>query len=146
MTPSAIVVKMRAAHSGPLLVYKGKAFVRFARKARIADADLWRAAQRANDGLVDADLGGGVIKQRIARAGEGKSGGSRSIILFKKNNRAVYVYGFEKKDAANIGSRELEAFRELADVILGYTDAEIEQRVNDGALFHVEQPGEDNAS
>ncbi len=125
-------------------VYKGKAFVRFARKARITDIDLWQAAQLANEGLVDADLGGGVIKQRIARAGEGKSGGSRSIILFRKNNRAVYVYGFEKKDAANIDRRELEAFRELATVILGYTDAEIEQRVPDGALFKVEEPGEDN--
>ena len=129
----------------PLLVYQGKAFDRFARKARISDADLWQAAQRANDGLIDADLGGGVIKQRIARAGEGKSGGSRSIILFKKNNRAVYVYGFEKKNAANIDRRELEAFRELAEVILGYTDAEMEQRVKDGALFRVEEPGEDYA-
>ena len=136
---------MRPAPSRKLSVYKGKAFVRFARKARITDADLWQAAQRANDGLVDADLGGGVIKQRIARAGQGKSGGSRSIILFKMNDRAVYVYGFEKKDAASIDRRELEAFRELAEVILGYTDVEIEQRVNDGALFNVEEPGEDNA-
>jgi len=127
-----------------LSVYKGKAFVRFAKKARITDTDLWKAAQLANDGLVDADLGGGVIKQRIARAGEGKSGGSRSIILFKKNNRAVYVYGFEKKDVANIDRRELEAFRELAGVILGYTDAEIAKRVEDGALFDVEEPEENN--
>jgi hypothetical protein len=118
---------VRPAPSRTLSVYKGKPFIRFAGKARITDADLWQAAQRVNEGLVDADLGGDVIKQRIARAGEGKSGGSRSIILFKKNNRAVYVYGFEKKDAANIGRRELEAFRELAKVVLGYTDVEIEQ-------------------
>ncbi len=136
---------MGPAPSSTLSVYKGKAFVRFAKKARITDADLWHAAQRANHGLVDADLGGGVIKQRIARAGEGKSGGSRSIILFRGNDRAVYVYGFEKKDAANIDRRELEAFRELAEVILGYTDAEIDQRVIDGALFKVREPGEDNA-
>ena len=57
----------------------------------------------------------------------------------------MYVYGFEKKNAANIDRRELEAFRELAEVILGYTDVEIEQRMNDGALFNVEEPGEDNA-
>ncbi len=110
---------MSPAHFSTLSVYKGKAFMRFARKARIADADLWKAAQLANIGLIDADLGGGVIKQRIARAGEGKSGGSRSILLFKKDNRAVYVYGFEKKDVANIDRRELEAFRELAEVVLG---------------------------
>jgi len=83
-----------------------------------------------------------VIKQRIARAGEGKSGGSRTIILFRKNNRAVYVYGFEKKDLANIKPDELEAFRELAEVILGYTSAEIAKRVKDGALFEVEEPEE----
>jgi hypothetical protein len=145
MALSAILRPVGQVPSSQLQVYKGKAFMRFARKARIPDTDLWRAAQRANDGAIDADLGRGVIKQRIARSGEGKSGGSRSIILFRKNNRAVCVYGFEKKDAANIDRRELEAFRELAKVILNYTDTEIEQRVTDGALFHVEEPGEDNA-
>lgn len=114
------------------------------KKARITDADLWKTAQLANEGVIDADLGGGVIKQRIARAGEGKSGGSRSIILFRQNDRAVYVYGFEKKDLANIKSNELEAFRELAQVILGYTNAEIAKRVEDGALFRVQEPEEDN--
>ena len=83
---------------------ESKPFTRFAKKARIADADLWWAAQRVNDGLADADLGGGVIKQRIARAGEGKSGGSRSIILFRKNDRAVYVFGFEKKACSAIST------------------------------------------
>ncbi len=135
---------LKPATSYTLSVYKTKAFTRFAKKALITDANLWQAAQRASDGLVDADLGGGVIKQRIARAGQGKSRGSRSIILFRKNDRAVYVYGFEKKDVTNIDRRELEAFRELAAVILGYTEAEMKQRVKDGALFNVEKPGEDN--
>ncbi len=125
-----------------MLVYTNRAFSRFAKKARITGGDLWRATRQANDGLIDADLGGGVIKQRIARAGEGKSGGSRSIILFRKHDRAVFVYGFEKKDHANIGPNELEAFRELAKVVLGYTTAEMAQRVKDGALFLVEEPEE----
>ena len=124
-------------------MYKNKFFARFAKKARITDTELWKAAQLANQGLIDADLGGGVVKQRIARAGGGKSGGSRSIILFRKNDRAVFVYGFEKKDLANIRSNELEAFRELAQVILGYTTAEIAKRVEDGALFEIEEPEED---
>jgi len=125
------------------LVYKNKPFARFAKKTRITDVDLWNAAQLANEGVIDADLGGGVIKQRIAAAGKGKSGGSRSIILFRKNDRAVYVYGFEKKDLANIRPNELEAFRELAQVILGYTNAEIARRVEDGALFNVDKPGKE---
>ncbi|HEU4981321.1 MAG TPA: type II toxin-antitoxin system RelE/ParE family toxin [Acidobacteriaceae bacterium] len=127
--------------SDGVLVYKNKAFARFARKARITDAELWKAAQVANDGSIDADLGGGVIKQRIARAGQGKSGGLRSIILFKRNKRAVYVYGFEKKDLANIKANELAAFRELAAIVLGYTEAEMARFVEDGVFFRV-QSGE----
>ena len=142
MALSAILSPLRPSSPKTLPVYKTKPFTRFAKKARIADADLWRAAQQVNQGLMDANLGGGVIKQRIARAGEGKSGGSRTIILFRKNNRAVYVYGFEKKDLANIKPDELEAFRELAEVILGYTSAEIAKRVKDGALFEVEEQEE----
>jgi hypothetical protein len=129
-----------------LSVYKTKPFARFARKAHVTDVDLWNAARLANQGAIDADLGGGVIKQRIARAGEGKSGGSRSIILFRKNDRAVYVHGYEKKDAANIGPNDLEAFRKLAEVILGCTVAEIALRVQSGSLITVGIPeGEDSA-
>jgi hypothetical protein len=129
-----------------LSVYKTRPFARFARKAHVSDADLWNAAQRADQGVIDADLGGGVIKQRIARAGGGKSGGSRSIILFKKNKRAVYVHGFEKKNKANIGPDELEAFRRFAEIYFGYTNEEMTQRVEDGTIFKVAKPeGEDNA-
>jgi hypothetical protein len=117
-----------------------KPFARFARKARIREADLWETARRANAGAIDADLGGGVIKQRIARAGEGKSGGTRSIILFRFKARAVFVFGFEKKDLGNIKTNELEAFKELADLILGYSDAEIAKRVVDGALIEIHPP------
>ncbi|RXS97158.1 type II toxin-antitoxin system RelE/ParE family toxin [Silvibacterium dinghuense] len=127
----------------PLAVYKSRPFARFQRKARISDADLLQAAKAAEQGLIDADLGGGVIKQRIARAGEGKSGGSRSIIFFRRGDRLVYVYGFEKKDRANIRLDELDAFRELARVVLGYTEAEIAQRVRDGALLQVGPSGEE---
>ncbi|MGA3371410.1 MAG: type II toxin-antitoxin system RelE/ParE family toxin [Terracidiphilus sp.] len=131
---------MGKAASKALSVYKNKSFARFAKRARIPDADLWRAARLVNEGQIDADLGGGVIKQRIARAGEGKSGGSRSIILFKKDERAVFIYGFEKKDITNIGQSDLVAFRKLAEVILSCTDAEIAQRVLSGSLITVERP------
>lgn len=90
-------------------------------------------------GIIDADLGGGVIKQRIARRGEGKSGGSRSILLFRRGSQAVFVYGFEKKNRANIKDDELEAFRELAAVVLGYSEAELRQQVEAGALLSVSE-------
>ncbi|WP_263352234.1 type II toxin-antitoxin system RelE/ParE family toxin [Acidicapsa acidisoli] len=133
---------MKKEPSEEFSAYKSKAFARFAKKARISDADLWRTAWLVNKGVIDADLGGGVIKQRIARHGEGKSGGSRSIILFKKDDRAVFVFGFEKKDLANIKPNELEAFRELAEVLLGYTKAEMTKRVQNGALLNVDEQEE----
>ena len=126
-----------------LAVFKTRPFARFARKARISDADLWECVRRATAGLIDANLGGGVIKQRIARAGEGSSGGSRCIVIFRWMRRAVFVHGFEKKDLGNIKANELEAFRELARVVLGYSDEEIAKRVADGALIAVESPRED---
>ena len=134
---------MGSTSSKSVSVYKNKAFARFQRKAKLTDGDLWKAVQAAEKGLIDADLGGGVIKQRIARAGEGKSGGSRSIILFRHGSRAVYVYGFEKKDRANLKADEVEAFKELAGVILGYTESELAKRVEDGALLAVEKPTEE---
>jgi hypothetical protein len=86
-----------------------------------------------------------VIKQRIARAGEGKSAGSRSIILFKKDDRTVFVYGFEKKDKANIGMNDLIAFRALADDVLHCPDSTIAHRVASGSLIPIQPPkgGED---
>ena len=101
---------------------------------------LSAAAERVGRGMIDADLGGGVFKQRIPRKGEGKSGGSRVIVLFRFKGRAVFVYGFEKKDLGNLSSDELWAFRELADVILGYSDGEMAQRINAGALIEIENP------
>ena len=123
-----------------LAVFKTKPFSRFARKAGIGDALLFHCAVRANAGAIDADLGGGVIKLRIARKGEGKSGGSRAIVLFRSNARAVYAYGFEKKDQENIRLRELEAFRELAAVILAYSDAEIACQAAAGSLIEIKEP------
>jgi hypothetical protein len=125
-------------------VYKNKPFARFARKARISDIDLWKAVQLADRGVIDADLGGGVIKQRIARAGEGKSGGSRSIILFRKGDRAVFVYGFEKKDQSNIRADDLQSFRDLAREILAYSVTEMEFAVKTGEFAKIKAPKEEN--
>ncbi len=126
-----------------MAIYKTRQFARFARKAGINDEDLWRAISQAEQGLIDADLGGGVVKLRVARTGEGKSGGSRSIVLFRLRKLAVYVYGFEKKDRGNIRADELDVFRELARVILKYSDGEIAQRVADGVLVEIRPPGEE---
>lgn len=118
-------------------IFKNKPFIRFARKEGIADADLCEAVDRAGKGLVDADLGGGVIKQRIARYGEGKSGGFRSIVLFRKEDRAFFVFGFAKRDRDNIGKDELKAFRELADRMLAMNDGQIRAALKNATITEV---------
>lgn len=96
-------------------VYKNKFFARFAREARISDADLWKAVQLAERGVIDADLGGGVIKQRIARAGQGKSGGSRSIILFRKGDRRSLSTGLRRRTRAISASTICSCFEILQE-------------------------------
>ena len=82
-----------------LRVFKNAWFERFARKENISAEALWDAVDRAEQGQIDADLGGGVIKQRIARAGGGKSKGYRSIVLYRKGDRAFFVFGFPQERA-----------------------------------------------
>jgi hypothetical protein len=77
-------------------IFKTKALARFAKRERISDASLTVAIENAERGLVDADLGGGVIKQRVARLGQGKSGGYRMLIGFRSKRMAVFLFGFAK--------------------------------------------------
>ncbi|HEY0838495.1 MAG TPA: type II toxin-antitoxin system RelE/ParE family toxin [Azospirillum sp.] len=118
-------------------VFKTKWFVRFARKQRIPDLELCEAVQRAGQGLIDADLGGGVIKQRLARSGQGKSGGFRSVVLFKVRSRAFFVYGFPKNERDNIDGDELNAFQRLATAMLAYDDAQLLRAIETKALQEV---------
>jgi len=92
---------------------------------------------RAESGIVDADLGHGVIKQRIARENEGRSGGFRSIILFRAGDRAFFVYGFSKSARSNLRPDELQGFRELADEMLSYDNDALAAAMAAGALIEV---------
>ena len=100
-------------------VFKDAWFYRLARREKIGDSVLKDAVARAEKGIIDAELGGGVIKQRIARPGEGKSGGYRSVILFRKGELAFFVYGFAKSGRDNIEPDEVDGFKKLAK---GYED------------------------
>ena len=106
--------------------FKTKPFARFANREGISDAALCETVGRAGRGQIDADLGGGVIKQRIARKGRGRSGGFRTIVLFRRGERSFFVYGFAKSGRANLRWDELKAFRLLADTMLGMDEAGLE--------------------
>ncbi|MGZ4956227.1 MAG: type II toxin-antitoxin system RelE/ParE family toxin [Methylobacter sp.] len=118
-------------------IFKNKPFIRFAIKSGISDMALCKAITDAEQGLIDADLGGGVIKQRVARKGQGKSGGFRTMILFKEGTRAFFVHGFAKNELANINDDELVALKKLAVEMLNYTDAELTEAVNKNKLTEI---------
>lgn len=118
-------------------IFKNKVFTRFAKKSGISDAALCKAIKEAEKGLVDADLGGGVIKKRVAREGQGKSGGFRTIILFKTGTRALFAYGFAKNERDNIDNDELTEFKRLAEKMLNYSDSELGHAINKSILTEV---------
>ena len=118
-------------------IFQNKAFLRFAKKAGIGDAVLCEAIRDAERGLIAADLGGGVIKQRIARPGQGKSGGFRTLIVFRAGARAFFVYGFAKNEMDNIGPDELVALKKLATALLAYDDKAIARVIASGTLAEV---------
>jgi len=120
-----------------MTIFKNKAFARFTRKESITDQDLCRAAAEVQNDEYDADLGGGVYKQRVAREGGGTSGGFRTLVLFKKGKHTFFVYGYPKSARSNIRTDELKALRKLADQLLNYSAKEIATNVRAGALIEV---------
>ena len=118
-------------------IFKSRWFQRFARKEGIADAVLREAVARAEKGQIDADLGGGVIKQRIARPGQGRSKGYRTIILFRRGAKAFFVYGFSKSQRANINDDEREQFKEAAKLVLALTETQLTMSLKRGDFVEV---------
>lgn len=126
-------------------IFRSKSFTRFARKAGLDDEILSKAVENAERGLIDARLGGGVIKLRVARRGQGKSGGFRTILLYKARALAFFVHGFAKKDRDNIEDRELAALRLLASQMLCYDDRDIAKAIESGTLVEVSGHEKDKA-
>ncbi|MGA0606611.1 type II toxin-antitoxin system RelE/ParE family toxin [Phenylobacterium sp. VNQ135] len=119
-------------------VYATKEFARFARKAGLASPKLVEASADVVAGRFDADLGGGVFKQRVAREGGGKSGGFRTIIVFKVGGHSFFVHGFAKSDKANVSAKELKALKALAGVLTGLSAEGLRTATSAGELVELE--------
>jgi len=124
-------------------VYRMKTFRRFQRKEDIGDDELREEIRRAERGLVDAELGGGIIKQRIARRGQGRSGGYRVIIAYRASTRAVFPYGFAKNEKDNISDDELSALRQIAADLFRASQDDLERMVRDNRLTELNYDEED---
>jgi hypothetical protein len=117
--------------------FKTKWLARFARHEEIADESLRDAIDRAERGLIDADLGGGLIKQRVARRGKGRSGGYRMIVGYRVKDRAVFLLGFAKNERENIEDNELLSLRETAERWLAADAARIQKELELGNLEEI---------
>ena len=118
-------------------IFKNAWFDKFARKERITDSMLCQAIMQAEKGLIDANLGGGLIKQRVARPGAGKSGGYRTLVLFRSTHRAVFAFGFSKSDRENISSEEEAVLKKAATLVLSLPDEAMSIEVASGRLREV---------
>lgn len=124
-------------------IYKTKWIGRFTRRERIRDDDLAEAVQRAERGLIDADLGGGIIKQRIARVRQGRSGGYRMLLAYREGHRAVFLYGFAKSERENITDDELQTLREIGAAWLAADARRIAKAIKEDVLQEVRNDEED---
>ena len=117
--------------------FKTKSFARFARREGITDGALCDAVGRIANGLVDADLGGGVIKQRVPRPDQGRSGGVRALLALRREECAFFIHGFAKSDRENLRQAELKAIRALAGEMLRLGEAEIDAMRANGTISEV---------
>ena len=118
-------------------LFKTKWFMRYARQEKLEDHSLCDAIERAERGLVDSDLGGGIIKQRVARTGQGRSGGYRLLIAYHSGKRAVFLYGFAKNERDNIDADELETLKEIGAAWLEAKKERLEYAIKEGILREV---------
>ena len=108
-------------------IFKNKWFHRFAKKEKIEDSELKEIVKQLENGQFYADLGGSVYKMELARKGEGKHGGHRTIVVFKSEYRTFFIYGFPKSKMDNIGDKDLLIFKGKAKENLTFTEDEIDR-------------------
>jgi hypothetical protein len=118
-------------------IFKNTWFDRFACKEGITNDELREMANQLEAGQAEADLGSGVYKVRVARSGEGKSGGYRVIVFFRREERLFYVYGFAKSHRSNIDQKETKEYKALAKKYLNLSDEIIERAIQTGIFIEI---------
>lgn len=118
-------------------MFKTRHFTRWMRKTDLTDSALCRAVSEMAAGLIDADLGGGVVKKRVALPGRGKSGSARALLATNKASRWFFVFGFEKNEKDNVSTAELEALQRVAADLLKLNINELAEHVSSAALKEI---------
>ena len=128
-----------------MAIYRTKAFSRFARQNGLDDGALSKAAKAVRDGNPDADLGGGLYKQRVAKRTGGKSSGFRTLITQKTSEHVFFVYGFEKNAKDNISETETKALKKMAKLFGAYTQEQLDVAITGGNLFEIVENDDEDA-
>ena len=118
-------------------IYKTRVFDRWANDEGLTNTSLCNAVNEMQNGLFDADLGGGLFKKRIAKQGQGKSGGFRTLLASNKDDKWFFMFGFQKNQRSNIDKDEKEALKKLATELLSYTNDDLNKAITAKALTEV---------
>lgn len=127
-------------------IYKNRWFDRWARKQGLTSSSLCAAVREMTAGLYEADLGGGLLKKRIARPGQGKSGGFRTLVATNKGARWVFLFGFPKNERSNIDKDEEQALKTLAAHLMSLTAQALDKAQRAGELIEVDCDAQDEIS
>lgn len=119
-------------------VFVTKPFARWMRKSQVTHLDILGATEEMVLGLIDANLGGHLVKKRVALRGRGKSAGARTIVATKFEQRWIFLFGFEKNERSNIDASELKVLQELAASLLDLDQQAIAVAVGAGQLFQLQ--------
>jgi len=114
-----------------------KQFAKWASKQNIPEDELSSALSEVEDGSFEANLGGNIYKKRVRFKGQGKSGSGRTIICYKKDDRAIFVHGFAKNEKDNLSTKELHAFKEFAKILFGLNPQQISIAIENGDFIEV---------
>ena len=118
--------------------FKIKAFAKWASGEGLNDDALASAVVEMEKGLIDAKLGGQVVKKRVALPGRGKRGSTRTLVAFRQGNKAFFIYGFAKNERANVSDKELRALKMLAKELMSYATAALTKATKAGELIEIE--------
>ena len=129
IAPSAIIKSMK--------ILATKQLSKWSKKNDVSIEDLFSAAEEVVNGDFEANLGGHIIKKRVAINSGGKSGGARMILFFRARERLIYIHGFKKNEKANITDTELKAFKGLAKIFEVMTEDQINQSIKSGYFIEV---------
>ena len=120
-----------------LRVFRTRTFARWMKKSGLTDEALRVAAVEMSRGLIDADLGGYVVKKRVALPGQGKRGGARAIVASRMAGRWFFLYGFSKNERSSIDTDELRALQEVAKELVGFDDRQLAAALAAGELMEI---------